>query len=268
MQHDNQPNMAELIAIMQRLRDTQHGCSWDRAQTFTSLAPYLLEEVWEVLDAISSVSPKDLPDELGDLLFQILFFAQLGEEQQKFNFADICEGLASKLKRRHPLIFPANSSATLNTSNVDRSQIKMLERTEHGAKGLLTGIPKHGPALLRAQKIQERCHQVGFDWHELPPVVAKIEEELAEVLTELKKPVIDEKKLLEEVGDLLFASVNLSRHLGCQAEYALAQANDKFIRRFEKVEYQLQLAGLDLPGATLADMEQAWQRVKATEIPD
>lgn len=268
MLNDNQPNIAELLAIMHRLRDPQNGCPWDCAQTFSSLAPYTLEETWEVLDALARECPNELQDELGDLLFQILFYAKLAEEQQAFNFADICAGLALKLKRRHPLIFPAESSTSIVASRSERDQLKAQERAERGVKGLLADIPKHFPALLRAEKIQKRCQQVGFDWHELPPVVAKIEEELAEVLAELSKPILNEKKLLEEVGDLLFATVNLSRHLGCQAEFALAQANDKFIRRFEQVEQHLQAEGLDLQAATLAEMEQAWQRVKSTERSD
>lgn len=265
MLQDNQPAISELLAIMDRLRDPQNGCPWDRAQTFASLAPYTLEETWELLAAIAEQNLTDLPDELGDLLFQILFYAKLGEEQQAFNFADICTSLAQKLKRRHPDIFPAKSFASGHTPERSRSAIKAQERRERGQQGLLTDIPQQFPALLRAQKIQQRCQQVGFDWTELPPVVAKIEEELAEVLAELQKPQLDQQKLCEEVGDLLFATVNLARHLDCQAELTLAQANNKFIRRFEQVEQHLQRAGLDLPSATLAQMEQAWQQVKAKE---
>ena len=254
-----------LLGIMKTLRDPQHGCPWDREQTFASIAPYTLEETYEVVDAIQREDFDDLRGELGDLLFQVVFYAQMANEQERFNFDDICHAISDKLERRHPHIF-ANVKAD-NSAEVLKNweAIKTAERAEKAQHSALDDIPKALPALMRAHKIQKRCHNVGFDWTTLGPVVDKVHEEIDEVMHEAQQSVIDEQKLEEEIGDLLFATVNLSRHLGSKAETALQKANDKFERRFRQVEAIIAEQGLSMPGATLEQMEEAWQQVKMRE---
>ena len=257
-----------LLGIMKTLRDPQHGCPWDREQTFASIAPYTLEETYEVVDAIQREDFDDLRGELGDLLFQVVFYAQMANEQDRFNFDDICHAISDKLERRHPHIF-ADVKAD-NSAEVLKNweAIKTAERAEKAQHSALDDIPKALPALMRAHKIQKRCHNVGFDWTTLGPVVDKVHEEIDEVMHEAQQSVIDEQKLEEEIGDLLFATVNLSRHLGSKAETALQKANDKFERRFRQVESIIAEQGLSMPGATLEQMEEAWQQVKTREKAD
>ena len=254
-----------LLGIMKTLRDPQHGCPWDREQTFTSIAPYTLEETYEVLDAIQREDFDDLRGELGDLLFQVVFYAQMASEQDRFNFEDICHAISDKLERRHPHIFGDATAETSNDVLKNWEAIKTAERADKSQHSALDDIPKALPALMRAHKIQKRCHNVGFDWTTLGPVVAKVHEEIDEVMHEAQQSVVDGEKLEEEIGDLLFATVNLSRHLGSKAETALQKANDKFERRFREVEAIIAAQGLSMPGATLEQMEAAWQQVKQGE---
>lgn len=252
-----------LLSIMQTLRDPARGCPWDRQQTFSSIAPYTLEEAYEVIDAIQRADFDDLRDELGDLLFQVVFYAQMAEEQQRFSFDDICHAISDKLERRHPHLFDdaqVNSAAEVGQN---WEAIKRGERAEKAQHSALDDIPKALPALMRAHKIQKRCQSVGFDWDSLGPVLEKVHEEIDEVMHEAQQAVVDQHKLEEEIGDLLFATVNLSRHLGSKAEIALQKANDKFERRFRQVEAILREQGRD--NATLDEMEAAWQQVKARE---
>lgn len=252
-----------LLSIMQTLRDPARGCPWDRQQTFSSIAPYTLEEAYEVIDAIQRADFDDLRDELGDLLFQVVFYAQMAEEQQRFSFDDICHAISDKLERRHPHLFgdaQVNSAAEVGQN---WEAIKRGERAEKAQHSALDDIPKALPALMRAHKIQKRCQSVGFDWDSLGPVLEKVHEEIDEVMHEAQQAVVDQHKLEEEIGDLLFATVNLSRHLGSKAEIALQKANDKFERRFRQVEAILREQGRD--NATLDEMEAAWQQVKARE---
>lgn len=252
-----------LLSIMQTLRDPARGCPWDRQQTFTSIAPYTLEEAYEVIDAIQRADFDDLRDELGDLLFQVVFYAQMAEEQQRFSFDDICHAISDKLERRHPHLF--GDAQVNSTAEVGQNweAIKRGERAEKAQHSALDDIPKALPALMRAHKIQKRCQSVGFDWDSLGPVLEKVHEEIDEVMHEAQQAVVDQHKLEEEIGDLLFATVNLSRHLGSKAEIALQKANDKFERRFRQVEAILREQGRD--NATLDEMEAAWQQVKARE---
>lgn len=254
-----------LLGIMKNLRDPLHGCPWDREQTFTSIAPYTLEETYEVLDAIQREDFDDLRGELGDLLFQVVFYAQMASEQDRFNFEDICHAISDKLERRHPHIFGDATAETSSDVLKNWEAIKTAERADKAQHSALDDIPKALPALMRAHKIQKRCHNVGFDWTTLGPVVAKVHEEIDEVMHEAQQSVVDSEKLEEEMGDLLFATVNLSRHLGSKAETALQKANDKFERRFREVEAIIAAQGLSMPGATLEQMEAAWQQVKLGE---
>ena len=254
-----------LLGIMKTLRDPQHGCPWDREQTFATIAPYTLEETYEVLDAIQREDFDDLRGELGDLLFQVVFYAQMASEQERFNFEDICHAISDKLERRHPHIFGDATAETSSDVLKNWEAIKTAERADKTQHSALDDIPKALPALMRAHKIQKRCHNVGFDWTTLGPVVAKVHEEIDEVMHEAQQSVVDGEKLEEEIGDLLFATVNLSRHLGSKAETALQKANDKFERRFREVEAIINAQGLSMPGATLEQMEAAWQQVKQGE---
>ncbi|TPV22656.1 nucleoside triphosphate pyrophosphohydrolase [Pantoea anthophila] len=254
-----------LLGIMKTLRDPEHGCPWDREQTFATIAPYTLEETYEVLDAIQREDFSDLRGELGDLLFQVVFYAQMASEADRFNFEDVCHAISDKLERRHPHIFGEATAETSTEVLKNWETIKSAERAEKAQHSALDDIPKALPALMRAHKIQKRCHNVGFDWTTLGPVVAKVHEEIDEVMHEAQQSVVDSEKLEEEIGDLLFATVNLSRHLGSKAETALQKANDKFERRFRAVEAIIAAQGLSMPGATLEQMEAAWQQVKAGE---
>ena len=254
-----------LLGIMRRLRDPQTGCPWDKEQTFSSIAPYTLEETYEVLDAIAREDFDDLRGELGDLLFQVVFYAQMGEEQGRFDFNDICGAISDKLERRHPHVFgdiTARDSAEVLTR---WEKIKTGERAEKAQYSALDDIPLTLPALMRAHKIQKRVAAVGFDWDSLGPVLEKVHEEIDEVMHEAQQAVVDPEKLEEEIGDLLFATVNLSRHLGSKAETALQKANLKFERRFRQVEQIIARQGLAMRDATLEQMENAWQQVKRQE---
>lgn len=254
-----------LLGIMQRLRDPQNGCPWDKEQTFATIAPYTLEETYEVLDAIQREDFDDLRGELGDLLFQVVFYAQMAQEQGRFNFDDICAAISDKLERRHPHIFGEANFGDSEAVLANWEKTKSAERAEKAQHSTLDDIPESLPALMRAHKIQKRCSAVGFDWTSLGPVVEKVHEEIDEVMHEAQQAVVDEAKLEEEIGDLLFATVNLSRHLGSKAEIALQKANRKFERRFREVEAILAAQGLKPEQATLEQMEAAWQEVKRQE---
>lgn len=258
-------SLDRLLGIMKTLRDPEHGCPWDREQTFATIAPYTLEETYEVIDAINRADFDDLRGELGDLLFQVVFYAQMAQEQGRFDFNDICTAISDKLERRHPHIFADAQAGSSAEVLVNWEQIKSEERADKAQHSALDDIPAALPALMRAHKIQKRCSNVGFDWTTLGPVLDKVYEEIDEVMHEAKQAVIDEQKLEEEIGDLLFATVNLSRHLGKKAETALQKANTKFERRFRQVEQIITAQGMSMPQATLEQMEAAWQQVKSEE---
>lgn len=258
-------SLQRLLNIMKTLRDPQNGCSWDRKQTFATIAPYTLEETYEVLDAIERQDYADLRDELGDLLFQVVFYAQMGQEQGLFDFDEVCTAISDKLERRHPHIFGEATAGSSSEVLARWEQIKSAERAEKSQHSALDDIPHSLPALMRAHKIQKRCSAVGFDWTSLGPVLDKVHEEIDEVMHEAQQAVVDEAKLEEEVGDLLFATVNLSRHLGVKAEVALQKANLKFERRFREVERIVAARGLEMTGVDLDTMERVWQEVKRQE---
>ncbi|ANI30998.1 nucleoside triphosphate hydrolase [Yersinia entomophaga] len=261
--------LQRLLDIMRALRDPENGCPWDRKQTFDTIAPYTLEETYEVLDAIQRQDYPDLRDELGDLLFQVVFYAQMGQEQGLFAFDDICNAISDKLVRRHPHVFPVSgqSAEVMDSAEIIAGweQRKAGERADKALYSALDDIPDALPALMKAHKIQKRCAAVGFDWDTLGPVLDKVYEEIDEVMFEAKQAVVDEEKLGEEIGDLLFATVNLSRHLGHKAENALQAANRKFERRFRQVEQIVTASGRKMEDASLAEMEAAWQQVKKQE---
>ncbi len=259
--------LADLLAIMQKLRDPEQGCPWDKKQSFASIVPYTLEEAYEVADSIERQDMSALKGELGDLLFQVVFYSQMASEQGLFNFADVVDGVSEKLVRRHPHVFGEAQFADTRAVNANWEAEKAKERLQKdaSASSVLDDIPLAMPAMSRANKIQKRCAAVGFDWDALPPVVDKVHEEIAEVLHEVAQEPRDEAKVAEELGDLLFATINLVRHLKKDPEQVLRLANQKFERRFRQVEAQISANGHSLRDVSLDEMEQVWQRVKQSE---
>lgn len=262
----------DLLYLMQRLRDPEHGCPWDLQQSFGSIVPHTLEEAYEVADAIAEQDFPQLAGELGDLLFQVVYYAQLGEEAGHFAWAEVVDGITRKLVRRHPHVFPDGNLRTpagslkIGSAQVKQrwEAIKAQERAEKAQRpqqlSLLDDVPKALPALSRAQKLQKRAAQAGFDWNEAAPVIDKIAEELAEVREAVAAG--DAQAVAEEMGDLLFALVNLARHLQVDAESALRQGNEKFERRFRFIEQRLAARGETVEEAGLEYLDQLWEQAK------
>lgn len=244
---------------MKRLRDPETGCPWDVAQDFSTIAPYTIEEAYEVADAIERADFVELRDELGDLLFQVVFYARMGEEQGHFDFDAIAAGIAEKMIRRHPHVF--GTAEERATGKVDGSweEIKEQEREAHADDSALAGVARALPALKRAEKLGKRAGRVGFDWPDREGVRAKIHEELDEL--ELAVGTRDQNDIDEEFGDLLFAVVNLARHLDVDAENALSGANRKFERRFRDMESEINRDG-GFRGMSLETMERYWRAAK------
>jgi ATP diphosphatase len=268
-------DIQSLLTIMQQLRNPDSGCPWDLAQDFTSIVPFTLEEAYEVVDTIERQAWEELPDELGDLLFQVVFYCQLGQEQGKFDFATVIERISDKLIRRHPHVFTQpETEATVAITNTDDlshawEKLKGSERQQKQLHSALDDIPQALPALTRSRKIQHRVAKVGFDWAELAPVVAKVHEEIDEVLVEVSKrdqnPDFYQPRIVDEMGDLLFAVVNLARHLKVDPEQALRQANQKFERRFRGVEQHVAENGKPIENHTLDELDLYWNAVKQDE---
>ncbi|KQN93035.1 nucleoside triphosphate hydrolase [Sphingomonas sp. Leaf231] len=241
-----------LIAIMARLRGPD-GCEWDRAQTFATIAPYTIEEAYEVADAIERSNLSELKDELGDLLLQVVFHSRIAEEQGVFGFGDVVAAISDKMERRHPHIFGDEAEG----GHHRWEEVKAAERVTKGATGALSGVATGLPALLRAEKLQKRAARVGFDWPDAAGPRAKIDEELAEV-----EGATTPEDVAEEIGDLLFTTVNWARHHGVDPEAALRAANAKFERRFAAMEKE---AGASFPALSLDEKEALWVRAKAAE---
>ncbi|RTR34545.1 nucleoside triphosphate pyrophosphohydrolase [Shewanella atlantica] len=258
-------DMQPLLDIMAKLRDPINGCPWDRAQTFETIVPFTLEEAYEVADTIERMALDELPDELGDLLFQVVFYCQLGKEQGLFDFGDVIEKICTKLTSRHPHVFGELEGASTEQVKESWEKIKANERSEKELHSVLDNIPLGLPALTRSVKIQKRVARVGFDWAELAPVVDKIHEEIAEVLHEVEQEEVIPSKVQDEMGDLLFAVVNLSRHLGVEPEQALRQANTKFERRFRGVETLAGQSGKSMQEHSLEELECYWGEIKLQE---
>jgi MazG family protein len=255
-----------LVDIMARLR-APDGCPWDREQTIDTLKKYVLEETYEVLDAIDRHDHDALREELGDFVLQAVFLAQLESEDGRFSIAESVKAIADKLVRRHPHVFARDrGEPALDTAKQVRARWEEIKNEERGnqsaPKTLLSGIPGALPSLLRAHQIGSRAASVGFDWDRAADVIGKIKEEVAEVEDVLRERAPDAERLEEEVGDLLFAIANLSRKLGVEPEAALRKANDKFTRRFSAMETGIAEAGGKVHEMTLDDLEAAWNRVK------
>ena len=255
--------LQRLIDIMAALRDPQTGCPWDLQQDFASIAPYTIEEAYEVADAIASRDFAALPDELGDLLFQVVYHARMAEEAGHFAFADVARAISDKMIRRHPHVFGDAAARDAGMQVQAWEAQKAAERTRRAEHGTLAGIPTGLPALTRARKITARAGRVGFDWPDAPAVIEKLEEEIAELRAELD--AADPKRLADEFGDILFVAANLARKLDLDPEACLRQANAKFVRRFASVEARLAERGLTPGEATTAQMEALWQDVKRDE---
>ncbi len=256
-----------LLSIMARLRDPEGGCPWDRRQTCATIVPYTLEEAYEVADAIQRGDMRELRDELGDLLFQIVFYSQIAREEGQFDFQDVAQGICDKMVRRHPHVF-ADAEVT------DEAQLRQAweqNKAEERAAGRqaaeasqMDGVARALPALIRAEKLQKRAARVGFDWPDAQGAFDKVREELDEVEAEVA--AIDPDRLQDELGDLLFAMVNVIRLLGMDAEQTLSRANEKFERRFRAMETQLRNAGRqDLRELSLEALDVAWEQVKEAE---
>jgi tetrapyrrole methylase family protein/MazG family protein/ATP diphosphatase len=249
-----------LLALMRRLRDPQHGCPWDRQQTFATIAPFTIEEAYEIADAVGRGELSRLRDELGDLLFQVVFHARMAEEQQQFDFAAVARGICEKLIRRHPHIFENPRQVQVADLHVSWEAQKARERAAAGLHGVLSDVPRALPALTRAAKLGRRAARVGFDWSGPEGVRAKIDEELAEADAALQGG--DRERAAEELGDLLFTMANWARHIQIDPEDAARSAALKFERRFEHMEHLARSRGLSLEKLSAEEWEQLWQAAK------
>jgi ATP diphosphatase len=259
--HDLEGGMPRLLEIMRRLRDPVSGCPWDIEQTFATIAPYTLEEAHEVADVIERQAWDELPGELGDLLFQVVYHAQMARDASLFGFGDVVRAISDKMVARHPHVFADESrdkSAAQQTA--DWEKIKAAER---GPAGVLDGVALGLPALVRAVKLQKRAARVGFDWPSTDEVLAKMREEMAELVE--ARDSLGPDEVVEEFGDLMFVMANLARHMQVDPEAALRAANAKFTRRFEKIEAWLAEAGKTPAMSDLAEMDALWNRAKAED---
>ena len=258
---------------MQALRTPQTGCPWDLEQNFATIAPYTIEEAYEVADAIARDDLEDLRDELGDLLLQVVFHARMAQEQGAFEFADVVQSITEKMLRRHPHVFGDENADRPDAVRGLWEDIKAKEKAEKAQRqaergnakpeGALAGVPAALPALMRAQKLQSKAGRVGFDWNDPQAVLAKIREETEEIAAALARG--DRAAAGEEVGDLIFAAVNLARHLDCDAESAVRDTNQKFERRFGSIEAALARQGRGPTDATLQEMDDLWNAAKLEE---
>lgn len=266
--------LEDLLYLMTRLRDPQDGCPWDLEQDYHSIVPHTLEEAYEVADAIEREAWDELPGELGDLLFQVVYYAQFGCEQGRFEFDDVIDGIVRKLVRRHPHVFPGGQlQARAGAQDVQSEEVagqwQAIKAQEQQAQGraapvsILAEIPLNLPAMTRAVKLQKRAARVGFDWGAMPPVLAKIREELAEVEEALAAG--EQAAIEHEVGDLLFAVTNLARHAGVDPEQAVRGTNQRFCRRFNHIEQQVAAQGRQLHECSLQELDALWDEAKQQE---
>ena len=247
-----------LLGIMKRLRDPENGCPWDKEQTFATIAPYTLEETYEVLDAISREDFDDLRGELGDLLFQVVFYAQMAQEEGRFNFDDICAAISDKLERRHPHIFGDITANDCDTVLKNWEDIKRQEKSQKSGTDAVNDVPRSLPALMRSQKVQKRAGYVGFDYDGVDGAISELESELAE----LKTAISENTNIDEEIGDLIFSAVNVARFLKVDSEQATEKACNKFIGRFTIVENLANERGISLKDAELEELNKLWDEAK------
>ncbi len=261
-QPENNREIAALLQVMADLRDPEGGCPWDVAQDYRSIASYTLEEAYEVVDAIERGNREDLREELGDLLLQVVFHAQIASEEGRFTFADVVEGIVEKMIRRHPHVFIAEDGRDAEQQTLEWEKIKQLEKSQksEAVVSLLDDVPLHFPGLTRAVKLQKRAARVGFDWPQIEQVIDKLCEEVEEL--NQARNQMSQEKIEEEFGDLLFVMANLARHLKIDPETALRRANAKFCSRFAHIENRVSQSGRDWPEFSLDDLEAYWQEAK------
>lgn len=273
MKHGKEPvtySMADLVRVMERLRDPDHGCPWDLKQNFNSIVPSTLEECYELAHAIEEGDFHHVAEELGDVLFQVIFYAQLGREQQLFSLETVVDTLVEKLVRRHPHVFAGGvlegvyeGSATVDGVNETWEAIKQGEREARAQHGILEDVPVALPALPRAQKLQKRAARVGFDWSGHEPVLAKLEEEIAELRAAIDGGIQDQVQ--DEMGDVLFSCANLARHLKLDAEHSLRHSSAKFEQRFMRMEALVSAVGGELSQLNDGELDTLWERAKADQ---
>ena len=260
----------KLLGVMEQLRHPETGCPWDKKQTYESIAPYTIEEAYEVEDAIERKDIEALKSELGDLLFQVVFYSQIANEEGEFNFDDVVEAITEKMVRRHPHVFEIETfqNSEEQTNNWETHKAEERRRraaVEKRSMSILDDIPNNLPALIRAKKLTKRAATVGFDWPQTGQVVAKIDEELAEVKAEINAHA-SQKYIEDEIGDLLFTIANLARHFKIDPEAALKKTNRKFIDRFHFIEQKLESANMSFEDASLERMEELWQTAKNANL--
>jgi len=261
-------SLDDLVAVMAALRAPVTGCPWDLEQNFATIAPYTIEEAYEVADAIQRGNLSDLREELGDLLLQVVYHSQLAQEEGAFALPDVIDGITRKMVRRHPHVFGDDAARSAGAAKGFWEKIKAEERAAKPAPhGLLADVPVAMPGLTRAIKLQSKAAKVGFDWPDLAPVLAKVEEEMAELKVEIAAPggTNRDQRVAEEFGDLLFVMANVARHLGVDPEDALRGANAKFARRFRRIEERLAALGRSPAQSNLAEMDAMWNEAKANE---
>ena len=251
-----------IISIMAKLRDPVTGCPWDAKQDFASIAPYTIEEAYEVADAIESGDRAALCDELGDLLLQVVFHARIAEEEGSFTLADVARSVSNKMINRHPHVFGDDSKPDAARQKQQWEDIKQAERAAKGQNGVLDGIPAGLPPMQRAFKLQKRAAGVGFDWPDIEQLIDKMQEEAAELTAELEATPRDNQRITDEVGDLLFVAVNLARKAGVDPETALIGCNKKFENRFNYIEQNIDKKQKSINDCDLEEMEQLWQEAK------
>ena len=255
----------DLLAIMAALRDPETGCPWDVEQSFRTIAPYTIEEAYEVADAIEREDMEDLKFELGDLLLQVVFHAQMAKEDGHFDFNDVVSAVSDKMVRRHPHVFGDKERGNSDEVRETWESIKEAERGQKDSAHILDHVPANLPGLMQAVKLQKKAARVGFDWPLMQNVIDKIHEEWGELTAELERPRRDPQAIFEEFGDLLFVYANLARHLKIDPEVALRTANQKFRRRFKRVEELLQGQDKVPAQSTLEEMDQLWDKAKMEE---
>lgn len=258
-------NLQKLLDIMAQLRDPKDGCAWDLEQTFETIAPYTVEEAYEVAEAIDNNDMDALKDELGDLMFQAVFHARMAEEAGYFNFSDVIDAISDKMIRRHPHVFGDENYRDAEEQTVAWEEQKARERAEKKQKSILDGVTVGLPALTRAVKLQKRAARVGFDWPSTSGVIDKLNEEMLELSEELIADKQDQEKIEEEFGDMMFVYANLARHLKIDPEQALKKANNKFTRRFNKIEQEIVNKEYSFGQYSLNELEEFWQQAKIEE---
>jgi ATP diphosphatase len=260
----SEPPITTLLNVMAALRHPETGCPWDREQSFTTIAPYTIEEAYEVQSAIATGEPEHLKDELGDLLFQVVYHARMAQERGWFNFNDVAQTITDKMVRRHPHVFGEAAARDANAQTTAWEAQKAAERHARAESGVLDGVAATLPALARAQKLTARAARVKFDWPNAEAVLDKLTEETAELRAELEQA--DPARLQDELGDMLFVLANLARKLGLSAEACLAGANDKFTRRFRFIEAALAQSGKTGAESNLEEMDTLWTQAKRSGL--